>query len=926
MDRQRPFKIDYVRTSETKNDWEEINFEFNSAILSDGFPTLLWLADFLKGNPGYRVKVEGNTDYVGSDQYNLRLGQARADSVKQFLVKYGAPGDAIQTANQGKRRPEVSNGTKEGRFVNRRVTITVTDNAGKTMSLEDLINSKYKAPVAAAAKPDCCDEILKRLDKLDQILGELQGMKSAHDALKNEVDNLKGQMAGLPTKKDTENIARAQGDITAERAVEEAQRRNKKFSLLALNIGPTLGNRNSGDFTFSGKGRFFSPFGGDGRRAVQAEAEYMYYPERQEGQFDIGLVNRWSNVQMGLFSSFKYVNFRNIPLFTGPLGVSSPSPDGTGTMFTSAVNPLAHGGGSLGQGAFALDYLFSRGKIGIFGTKGFKDNAVINRAQLGTASSIETYLRIVDQVGGSTQIGMWGDSYIEGNLAYLRGHRGHENRPGGMIRFVQPLSEHFGVSVEAGLNETFLQPKNSGRLVFGFLFGNWLRPKEYTEVTHPVPMDIPRIRYELLTRRVGSSPPVADAGPDQIGVPSGLIQLEGSRSYSPDGDPLTFRWEQVGGPGVSLSGANTARPNFTSADGQTYIFQLTVANPAGLRSSARTTVTTARTAVLPAVRFLQCQATPTNIMSGEVATLSWDTENAQQVTISGIGTVRTSGTATVSPTQTTTYTLTATSPAGPVSCTATVKVGSAAVRILVFTAQPPEILPTEQSTLVWQVEGSNDVSISPSIGKVAPTGNSTVSPTDTTTYTITARSPQGDVNATATVTVIKPVKILNFVANPPTVAPGQPVVLTCTTQNAIDVSITGVGTVPASGSVTVNPTVDTSYSCIATGRRSQTTALVLVRVTTQSARGPVCDAGPNIRTNSNNTQLDATRSFSPDQLPLTYSFSFVNGPGTATVSNASTASPTVKMPLYGDYVFQLTVTDSKGGKCTAFTRVTFADP
>src|SRR5581483_9474990 len=60
------FKVDYVQTNQTKNDWEEINFEFNSAILSDGFPTLLRLADFLKAHPDFRAKIVGNTDYVGS--------------------------------------------------------------------------------------------------------------------------------------------------------------------------------------------------------------------------------------------------------------------------------------------------------------------------------------------------------------------------------------------------------------------------------------------------------------------------------------------------------------------------------------------------------------------------------------------------------------------------------------------------------------------------------------------------------------------------------------------------------------------------------------------------------------------------------------------------------------------------------------------
>ena len=53
---------------QTKDDWEEINFEFNSSILSDGYPSLLRLADLLSQHRDYRVKVTGNTDYVGSAQ------------------------------------------------------------------------------------------------------------------------------------------------------------------------------------------------------------------------------------------------------------------------------------------------------------------------------------------------------------------------------------------------------------------------------------------------------------------------------------------------------------------------------------------------------------------------------------------------------------------------------------------------------------------------------------------------------------------------------------------------------------------------------------------------------------------------------------------------------------------------------------------
>src|SRR5580693_10524148 len=79
-----------VPAGQTKDDWEEINFEFNSSILSDGYPSLLRLADLLTQHKDYRVKVTGHTDYVGSAPYNDKLALKRAEAVKAFLVKYGA--------------------------------------------------------------------------------------------------------------------------------------------------------------------------------------------------------------------------------------------------------------------------------------------------------------------------------------------------------------------------------------------------------------------------------------------------------------------------------------------------------------------------------------------------------------------------------------------------------------------------------------------------------------------------------------------------------------------------------------------------------------------------------------------------------------------------------------------------------------------
>src|SRR6476661_6691271 len=84
-------------TRASKDDWEEINFEFDSAVLSDGFPSLLRLADLLKAHTGYRVKLEGHADHLGGDRYNDKLGMQRAGTVRDFLVKYGANSSQIET-------------------------------------------------------------------------------------------------------------------------------------------------------------------------------------------------------------------------------------------------------------------------------------------------------------------------------------------------------------------------------------------------------------------------------------------------------------------------------------------------------------------------------------------------------------------------------------------------------------------------------------------------------------------------------------------------------------------------------------------------------------------------------------------------------------------------------------------------------------
>src|SRR5262249_46483916 len=111
-----------------------INFEFDSAILSDGYPSLLRLAELLRQNPKFKVRLAGHTDSRGTREYNERLAQRRAAAVKQFLEKYRAQPSQITTAALGFREPKARNSSIEGRFINRRVETTVTDENGRVVS------------------------------------------------------------------------------------------------------------------------------------------------------------------------------------------------------------------------------------------------------------------------------------------------------------------------------------------------------------------------------------------------------------------------------------------------------------------------------------------------------------------------------------------------------------------------------------------------------------------------------------------------------------------------------------------------------------------------------------------------------------------------------------------------------------------------
>jgi OOP family OmpA-OmpF porin len=73
------------------------------------------------------VVIEGHTDNTGSPDYNLRLSQLRADSVRSFLIANGIAPLRMQAIGFGETRPEAPNDNAAGRQQNRRVEIVIQD-------------------------------------------------------------------------------------------------------------------------------------------------------------------------------------------------------------------------------------------------------------------------------------------------------------------------------------------------------------------------------------------------------------------------------------------------------------------------------------------------------------------------------------------------------------------------------------------------------------------------------------------------------------------------------------------------------------------------------------------------------------------------------------------------------------------------------
>ena len=103
---------------------EGVNFDFDKATLrQEDVSELDKNVEALKAWGDVNIEVAGHTDSMGSDAYNMKLSQRRAEAVRNFLISRGVAADRLTAKGYGESQPVADNATEEGRFKNRRVEL-----------------------------------------------------------------------------------------------------------------------------------------------------------------------------------------------------------------------------------------------------------------------------------------------------------------------------------------------------------------------------------------------------------------------------------------------------------------------------------------------------------------------------------------------------------------------------------------------------------------------------------------------------------------------------------------------------------------------------------------------------------------------------------------------------------------------------------
>lgn len=693
------------------DDMEYINFPLNSSLIVDGFPDLALLAAVMVKHENLDLVVYGFTDSTGPVPYNKSLSAKRAQSVKAYLQGRGVPESSINAQGKGV-SDAFNNNSVEGRFQNRNVTLVLFETSNglrAKVSYPRLLELFFGGPGGVGMQ--ALNELKKGSDsdngEVLQRISDLKAQLNAmNDALQRRLANLERAHAQMPLEND-ELPSRAQFGFNL-----------GKYSGVSISAG-------GDDDGFSGqvRGLYFKSI--SDHFAIQVQGDASYYDSREEGQADVAAVFQQGGFKLSAAGSYKWASL-----------------DGFDAIRAA-------------QGAVMADWRFEGGKFGLFASFPIADGDVIG-SYIDSAYTWEYFVEVPTQLGLNFGVSMGDRLDFSGYASSLDTVASNADLAAG-LSLQMLLKDQLSWYLETLLNEGQLElVDDSVRYQLGLKLGSWNQAR-YNVSDQITPVDIPRVRYEILTRRIrtGNTAPIAVAGQSQTDVTAGTVFLDGSGSSDPDGDSLSFRWVQTGGTAVLLSDQNAISTSFMGVAGNTYTFQLSVRDSQGASASDSVTIGMESAPVpMPVVNLFT--ALPASIDLGQNASLSWLTEHGDEVSLSGVGPVPAAGQVLVSPETTTEYILTVSNVSGSVSASTTLTVvqppPTPLPEISFFNASPNSIEAGAFVTLSWSTLYADSVSLS-GLGQVNASGSLILSPSQSTDYTLSVSNSTGSTENTISVSV-----------------------------------------------------------------------------------------------------------------------------------------------------------------------------
>ena len=118
--------IQVIRPERKEIVFEDVHFDFDRySLRPEATRALDEAIRSLKENPDLRLEIEGHTCNIGTAEYNLALGERRANAVREYLQQNGIGADRLRTVSYGEERPKHDNSREETRRLNRRAALLV---------------------------------------------------------------------------------------------------------------------------------------------------------------------------------------------------------------------------------------------------------------------------------------------------------------------------------------------------------------------------------------------------------------------------------------------------------------------------------------------------------------------------------------------------------------------------------------------------------------------------------------------------------------------------------------------------------------------------------------------------------------------------------------------------------------------------------